>query len=541
MKKKIQLYCPAQGIILVFFLSSFSTILHAQSDILTFIRKIKVDHQGTAGACDGSAFSTKGDIIAASDNTGLTKLFKVEDGSLISVIKHSEGEVSAAQGETNVIHFSPDDKYAVTGMDKTGAKIWDVKTGEMIKSLGYGQNTDGAAFSPNDKWIAVAHNRLLAVYTLWDYKKVAEFSVPKWEVNAVDWAEDASFLALGGDGSGVQIIRTEDWELLHNITFPTDRVKSVAISPDSKLAAACGQNGIVRVYNTSDGELVANLKHNTTTARALPGDDDDGDEPNVEAIEWSTDSKYLITGGTYDGMLRVFRVADWSLVGWVQGQEYGRQVETLSINQDNILASGGDEGYIYLFQFNPPFEKKMIQQDSAKPIIIEAEDFDANVPQGCHWWSVIDDATASGNKKVQCFPDLSKDSKGVITEYATNDPRTDVPKLDYRVNFSTPGVYHIWGRGFSYDHWGNSVHIGMNGDSLATADKLKFLGEDYGRWIWDKRTKDNAPASIEIKKAGPVTINIWPREDGIQLDKLILTLDESYTPKELGPKATERE
>jgi hypothetical protein len=84
--------------------------------MLTLLRKIQVDQKGTADACHGSAFTTKGDIIAVSDNTGLTKLFKVSDGSLVRTIKHNEGEVSAQDGETNFIHFSSDDKFAVTGI-----------------------------------------------------------------------------------------------------------------------------------------------------------------------------------------------------------------------------------------------------------------------------------------------------------------------------------------------------------------------------------------------------------------------------------------
>jgi WD40 repeat protein len=526
--------------IIVLLLFCGSTIsANAQSEMFTLLQKIKVDHQGTAGACDGSAFNTKGDIIAASDNTGLTKLFKVSDGSLVHTIKHNENEVSEADGETNVIYFSPDDKYAVTGMNKTGAKIWDLETGEMVKNLGHGKNTDGAAFSPDNKWIAVAHGRFCVVYSLWDYKKVAEYSVKKWEVNSVDWAEDGSLLMLGGDAHGVQIVRTSDWQLIHDIKFPTFRVKSVTISPDGKYAAACGQNGLACIYNTSNGEVVATLKHNTTTALALPGDDDDGDEPNVEAIEWSTDSKYFFTGGTYDGIIRAWRVADWSLIGWVQGQEYSRQVETMSMSADNILAAGGDEGYIYLFQFNAPDEKKIIYQSGDEPITIEAEDFDANVQQGCHWWSVIDDQSASGEKKVQCFPDLSKDKSGVISEYGIHDPRKDAPKLDYRVHFTTPGVYHVWARGQSYDHYGNSFHVGMNGKPVESSDKIECLGEN-NTWIWDNDTKDNAPATIKIEEAGPVTINIWPREDGIQIDKLVLTLDDAFQPADLGPDATER-
>ena len=93
------------------------------------------------------------------------------------------------------------------------------------------------------------------------------------------------------------------------IDFGIDRVKSVRISPDGKLVAVSGQKARCRVYNTSDGQMIADLRH-ASDAKALPGDDDDGPEPNVEAVEWSADSHYLFTGGLYGGVIRVWRVAD---------------------------------------------------------------------------------------------------------------------------------------------------------------------------------------------------------------------------------------
>lgn len=510
----------------------------AQTNFLTLIRKIQVDDQGTKGACDGCAFNHAGSVIAASDNTGLTKFFDVTDGSLIRVIRHNEGEVSAANGETNVIHFSPDDQFVLTGMNKTGAKIWDLSSGEMIKNIGHGKNTDGAAFAPNGKWVAIGHGKRAVVYSLSDDAKLGEFSVAKWEVNSVDWSSDSSIFVLCGDGHDVKIVRTDDWTVSQHIKFPTLRVKTVRLSPDASLVVASGQDGKVLVYDAVDGRVVADLKH-SSTARCLPGDDDDGKEPNVETVAWSPCGKYLFSGGLYDGVIRVWRVADWSLVGWAQGQEYSRQIEALAISKDNILAAGGDEGMVYLFQFSAPAEKLPIRQTGDGLICIEGEDFDVSVPQGGHWWSAIDDDTASGKMRVQCFPDVQDDGHGADKGYMTWDPIKDSPRLDYRIHFETPGVYHIWTRGKSHDHYGNSFHMGLNGEPVKSAERIECL-TTAEKWVWETKTKGKNAATIEIKQAGPASINIWMREDGMEIDKLVLNTDESYSPEELGPEPTPR-
>ncbi len=511
------------------------------SDVLELLRRIQVDDQGTAGAVDGCAFSTSGELVAASDNTGLTKVYRVSDGGFVTQVKHAEGKVSASNGETNAVHFSPDDRYLLTGMNDTGCKIWELATGEMIKNLGRGKNTDGAAFSPDGKWVAVAHDEVAAVYRLWDFAEVASIPHPtKRECNSIDWSSDSTLLATGSDDACCKITRAADWQTLHTIDFGIDRVKTVRVSPDGELVVVSGQKGRCRVYNVSDGQMVADLLH-SSEAEALPGDDDDGSQPNVETVAWSPDGRYLLSGGLYDGVIRVWRRADWSLVGWSQGQEYSRQVEAMAMNSDGVLAAGGDEGFLYLFQFNPPLEKPLILQADAQEglISIEAEDFDANVPQGAHRWEVVADTNASGGKKVQALPDNASSGHGMDRDFQTWDPVKDSPKLDYRVRFTEPGKYYVWTRAQGVDHYANSYHVGVNGRPVESADRMENLSEGY-EWVWSNRTKDPEPATVEITDAGPATLNVWMREDGVELDKIVLVRSDDYAPDGLGPEATLR-
>jgi WD40 repeat protein len=530
---------------LILLLTIVSGVAQAQSPF-NLIRKIKVDEKGAAGACDGCAFSHAGDILAVSDNAGFTKLYRVADGSFIRQVEHMEEYAPKASArEINAIHFTPNDKCFLTGMNDTGCKIWETETGKMIKNLGRGYNTDGAAFAPNGKWVAVGEQQTARIYNWPDCNKVAEFTVGYGktrgvEVNSVDWSDDSAYLLLGGDGEDVAVLRTSDWSVVHRKKFGKDRVKSVRFSPDGTMFVASGQNGQVFVYSMATGEMIADLKHASETV-ALPGDDDDGDEPNVEAVEWSADGKYLFTGGLYSGIIRAWRVADWSMIAWAQGQEYNRQIEFIAVNKKNLVATCGDEGYVYLFQFTPLPEKDPIDQSGAEQIVIEAEDFDANLPMNKYRWDVVKDETASGGKKVQALPDLEKGkgSHGMDKDFATGDPAKDSPKLDYRIHITDAGTYKVYVRAAGEDHYANSYHIGLNGEPVQTADRMENLGS-RNEWIWSNDTKDNDPATLTFPKAGLYTLNLWMREDGVQVDKMVLMKDGSSKPKELGPVATER-
>lgn len=77
--------------------------------LLTLLHKIQVDPMGPAGACDGVAFSPDGQIVAASDNQGNTRLYRVDSGEKIMEVHHAEWDEVRGEhrpsGETNAIEF----------------------------------------------------------------------------------------------------------------------------------------------------------------------------------------------------------------------------------------------------------------------------------------------------------------------------------------------------------------------------------------------------------------------------------------------------
>lgn len=52
---------------------------------------------------------------------------------------------------------------------------------------------------------------------------------------------------------------------------------------------------------------------------------------------------------------------------------------------------------------------------------------------------------------------------------------------------------------------------------------------DTSRW------KQGSPAVIEITDQGLHTLRLWPREDGLRLDRILLTIDQGYESTGEGP------
>ncbi len=163
-------------------------------------------------------------------------------------------------------------------------------------------------------------------------------------------------------------------------------------------------------------------------------------------------------------------------------------------------------------------------------ITIEAENFDSKTGSNPHHWVNGTYANASGGKSM-----ISTPNNGKLWSNSTGSP-----KLSYKVNFAASGIYHLWIRGWGDENsngiGGNdSVHAGLNGLISSTADKID--GFPTG-WHWSNRTRDGVSAKITVPSAGVHTFNLWMREDGFAVDKIVLTKKATYKPDGVNVAAT---
>jgi hypothetical protein len=132
---------------------------------------------------------------------------------------------------------------------------------------------------------------------------------------------------------------------------------------------------------------------------------------------------------------------------------------------------------------------------------------------------------------------VEKDKK-----FARYDPLQDAPKLDYRINFTRKGNHHVWirAKGNKSD---NAVHVGIDGQAVSSSDKIESP-PSRSNYVWSKATKDKQDAIISISSIGFHTINVWMDEDGIKLDRILLTPEAHYDPSGVnggkGPKGSIR-
>ena len=161
-------------------------------------------------------------------------------------------------------------------------------------------------------------------------------------------------------------------------------------------------------------------------------------------------------------------------------------------------------------------------------VIFEAEDFsNSTIGSGTAlntYWS--EEKTISGYSGRGYLE--SKPNNGVNTFDSTDGPR-----LDYEIDFITPGTYYVYVRMLGQNGNDDSLHVGLNGIPLTYGDVGVSSGSS---WEWEDEAAGNL-ITFDIQSPGRHTFNIWMREDGVIIDKVVLQQSGS-TPTGLGPSGS---
>ncbi len=155
---------------------------------------------------------------------------------------------------------------------------------------------------------------------------------------------------------------------------------------------------------------------------------------------------------------------------------------------------------------------------------------------------------ASLGAYVEVLPDTRRTHDDVLVpgENFSDEPG-QAAVLSYRVRFRTPGRYYVWARAFSTGTEDNGLHVGIDGTWPESGHRMQWC-DGKGGWHWDskQRTKDAhcgmaGAIYLDVERPGEHQVQVSMREDGFELDKLVLTTNRAFAaPAEGGPVARRR-
>ncbi len=153
---------------------------------------------------------------------------------------------------------------------------------------------------------------------------------------------------------------------------------------------------------------------------------------------------------------------------------------------------------------------------------IEAENYSSVIgPLSAHSWTPTTAVAGySGPGAMEATPNSGSNIDANWT--------TTSPELRYTVNFNATGTHYVWLRGYGATPNDDSAHASLNGGAGTSAARITLSTNGAWQWTRTQLTTGN-PTTVSVPSTGNHTLNVWMREDGFVVDRVLLTPNAAFS------------
>ncbi|MCT7984344.1 hypothetical protein NG796_13655 [Laspinema sp. A4] len=242
-------------------------------------------------------------------------------------------QVVEHQKAVRTLAIDPDGNFLVSGSNDKTVKIWEISTGNLIKTgIGHTGSAIALAISPNGELFASGSGD--NTIKLWELKTgKLRFTLrghTGW-VNALAFHPKGNMLVSGGADKTIALWNLDTQELIGTFYGHTSTVRSISINPQGNTLVSGGNDNMIKIRNLLTGELLHTLTDHTGS---------------VCSVAISPDGN-LLASGSNDTTLRLWNVGTGKLLYTLADHSSG--VTSVSISQNNMMASSSDDGTIKIW------------------------------------------------------------------------------------------------------------------------------------------------------------------------------------------------
>jgi serine/threonine protein kinase len=268
----------------------------------SFSERIMTGHSSLVRS---AAFSPDGKTLVSGSGDKTIKLWNLLTGEQIRTLpRHSDSVSSVA--------ISPDGKTLVSSSGDKTIKLWNLETGEEIRTLpGHSDSVSSVAISPDGKTlISGSWDKTIKLWNLETGEEIRTLTGHSDYVVSVAISADGKTLVSGSYDKTIKLWNLLTGEKIRTLTGHSDSVSSVAISPDGKTLVSGSGDKTIKLWNLLTGEKIRTLT---------------GHSNLVSSVAISPDGKTLISG-SWDKTIKL-----WNL-------ETGEEIRTLTGHSDYVFS-----------------------------------------------------------------------------------------------------------------------------------------------------------------------------------------------------------
>ena len=254
----------------------------------------------------------------------------VADAALVKA--YSSLPLIALEGhfdKVSAVKFSPDGKYTLTGSDDAVIRLWDTKTGVLVRIFsGHTDEITYLSFSPDGKSIASAS--VDGTARVWDIATARTVYVVEGydaEVQNVAFSPNGQFILTTTDKGGAKIWDADTGKFVMEIGRGRIGLGAV-FSPDGKyiLSGDSGDSYAARLWDVSTGQDVQTFM---------------GHSSWVYSAAFSSDGKFAVTG-SLDNTAILWNINTGEEILTFRGHSNSVRVVAFSPDNKYILTGSGD-------------------------------------------------------------------------------------------------------------------------------------------------------------------------------------------------------
>lgn len=233
----------------------------------------------------------------------------------------------------DIAAFSPDDKYVAIDTPDNSVALWDLSSKQQVLTLdGSGRAVWSVVFAPDQKALGAAFiDGTVRVWDLTSGKQKFE-KHSKLEQLGIAFSQDNKYFAVGMDQNVTEIFDAETGEPLRSFSFPKGALGLIFFSPDGSKLFATTNDGSLYSRNIRDGQLVNFAESHSN---------------EVASFSFSPDGKKVATG-SLDRTLKLWDVSTGKHLRTIRG--HGGWVTSVHWSPDGrYLLSGDTDGLIKMW------------------------------------------------------------------------------------------------------------------------------------------------------------------------------------------------